>query len=42
MLFFVKGLDAFASAVILSERVLVLGFVELRLFIPMFSFENVD
>lgn len=42
MLLFIKCLDALASIVILSERVLVLCSDELGLFVPKLAFDDVD
>lgn len=41
MLFFVKGLDAFASIIIVPELGFVNRFVELGLRIPLCAFNNV-
>jgi hypothetical protein len=42
MLLSVEGLDAVACGFVLSELRLVLGWIDVGLFVPQLSFKNVD
>jgi len=42
VLFLVKGLDAVTCRFVVPELRFVFAFVEFRLFVPLFAFENID